>query len=161
MFCSRKRSSDGLARLSDIEHFYKKKRQTKEERLADVAAGREDSDYKFGRPKKNVSNFTVETVSIIIIDKEIQSTFCRDHTSAVPTSKTRRRRCLRWYVTRCAGRTVNDRSETSRSHFATILCVNPDVSHSKWWNSFFFLNLVLFFSLLLYFLFHSDLLLIF
>nr|pir hypothetical protein Y39B6B.a [imported] - Caenorhabditis elegans [Caenorhabditis elegans] len=49
-----KRSSDGLARLSDIEHFYKKKRQSKEERMADVMAGRADEDYKFGRPKKNV-----------------------------------------------------------------------------------------------------------
>ncbi|UMM38214.1 hypothetical protein L5515_009725 [Caenorhabditis briggsae] len=48
-----KRSTDGLARLSDIEHFYKKKRQTKEERMADIAAGRADEDYKFGRPKKN------------------------------------------------------------------------------------------------------------
>uniref|UniRef100_A0A8R1HVC8 Protein SDA1 n=2 Tax=Caenorhabditis japonica TaxID=281687 RepID=A0A8R1HVC8_CAEJA len=48
-----KRSTDGLARLSDIEHFYKKKRQSKEERMADVAAGREGEDYKFGRPKKN------------------------------------------------------------------------------------------------------------
>lgn len=48
-----KRSSDGLARLSDIEHFYKKKRQSKEERMADVMAGRADEDYKFGRPKKN------------------------------------------------------------------------------------------------------------
>ncbi|CAL2047608.1 unnamed protein product [Caenorhabditis brenneri] len=48
-----KRSSDGLARLSDIEHFYKKKRQTKEERMADIKEGRADEDYKFGRPKKN------------------------------------------------------------------------------------------------------------
>ncbi|EFO94057.1 CRE-PRO-3 protein [Caenorhabditis remanei] len=48
-----KRSTDGLARLSDIEHFYKKKRQTKEERMADITAGRADEDYKFGRPKKN------------------------------------------------------------------------------------------------------------
>ncbi|CAB3396965.1 unnamed protein product [Caenorhabditis bovis] len=48
-----KKSSDGLAKLSDIEQFHKKKRQTKEERMADIAAGRADEDYKFGRPKKN------------------------------------------------------------------------------------------------------------
>ncbi|KAK6758992.1 hypothetical protein RB195_016299 [Necator americanus] len=48
----RRGDGDGLPRLKDIEQFHKKRKQTKEERLADVREGR-DEDVKFGRPKKN------------------------------------------------------------------------------------------------------------
>lgn len=43
---------DGLPRLKDIEKFHKKRKQTKEERLADIKEGK-DEDQKFGRPKKS------------------------------------------------------------------------------------------------------------
>ncbi|PAV66211.1 hypothetical protein WR25_11757 isoform A [Diploscapter pachys] len=45
-------TGDGLPRLRDIEQFYKKKKQTKAERMADIMAGR-DEDKQFGKPKKN------------------------------------------------------------------------------------------------------------
>uniref|UniRef100_A0A0K0DFI3 Protein SDA1 n=1 Tax=Angiostrongylus cantonensis TaxID=6313 RepID=A0A0K0DFI3_ANGCA len=48
----RRNDGDGLPRLKDIEQFHKKKKQTKEERLADIKEGR-DENQKFGRPKKN------------------------------------------------------------------------------------------------------------
>ncbi|KJH53761.1 NUC130/3NT domain protein [Dictyocaulus viviparus] len=48
----RRDDGDGLPRLKDIEHFHKKKKQTKEERLANIKEGR-DENHKFGRPKKN------------------------------------------------------------------------------------------------------------
>ncbi|CAJ0588580.1 unnamed protein product [Cylicocyclus nassatus] len=47
----RRDGGDGLPRLSDIEQFHKKRKQTKEERLADIKEGRSD-EQKFGRPKK-------------------------------------------------------------------------------------------------------------
>ncbi|EPB77997.1 NUC130/3NT domain protein [Ancylostoma ceylanicum] len=48
----RRGDGDGLPRLKDIEQFHKKRKQTKEERMADIKDGR-DEDQKFGRPKKN------------------------------------------------------------------------------------------------------------
>ncbi|VDM58441.1 unnamed protein product [Angiostrongylus costaricensis] len=48
----RRNDGDGLPRLKDIEQFHKKKKQTKEERLAGIKEGR-DENQKFGRPKKN------------------------------------------------------------------------------------------------------------
>ncbi|KIH46565.1 NUC130/3NT domain protein [Ancylostoma duodenale] len=48
----RRGDGDGLPRLKDIEQFHKKRKQTKEERMADIKEGR-DEDQKFGRPKKN------------------------------------------------------------------------------------------------------------
>ncbi|KAJ1367734.1 delta 1-pyrroline-5-carboxylate reductase [Parelaphostrongylus tenuis] len=48
----RRGDGDGLPRLKDIEQFHKKKKQTKEERLAGIREGR-DENHKFGRPKKS------------------------------------------------------------------------------------------------------------
>jgi protein SDA1 len=49
---ARREEGDGLPRLNDIEHFHKKfHRQTKEERKAQVEAGREGRE-DFGKPKK-------------------------------------------------------------------------------------------------------------
>nr|CDJ94908.1 unnamed protein product [Haemonchus contortus] len=47
----RRGDGDGLPRLKDIEQFHKKRKQTKEERLADIKEGH-DENQKFGRPKK-------------------------------------------------------------------------------------------------------------
>uniref|UniRef100_A0A0M3IKB9 Protein SDA1 n=1 Tax=Ascaris lumbricoides TaxID=6252 RepID=A0A0M3IKB9_ASCLU len=49
---ARREEGDGLPRLKDIEQFHKKiYRQSKEERIASVEAGRESRE-QFGRPKK-------------------------------------------------------------------------------------------------------------
>lgn len=45
-------TGDGLPRLKDIEHFAKKRKQTKEERMADIREGR-DEEKQYGKPKKN------------------------------------------------------------------------------------------------------------
>lgn len=56
---ARREQGDGLARLNDIEHFSKKiRRQTKEERLAQVKEGREGRD-EFGKPKKRVCSHSL------------------------------------------------------------------------------------------------------
>ncbi|VDO23688.1 unnamed protein product [Haemonchus placei] len=47
----RRGDGDGLPRLKDIEQFHKKRKQTKEERLANIKEGH-DENQKFGRPKK-------------------------------------------------------------------------------------------------------------
>ncbi|KAK6046989.1 SDA1 protein [Cooperia oncophora] len=47
----RRGDGDGLPRLKDIEQFHKKRKQTKEERMADIKEGH-DENQKFGRPKK-------------------------------------------------------------------------------------------------------------
>ncbi|VDM71025.1 unnamed protein product, partial [Strongylus vulgaris] len=59
----RRDGGDGLPRLSDIEQFHKKRKQTKEERLADIKEGRSE-DHKFGRPKKSVSLFSHSAAQI-------------------------------------------------------------------------------------------------
>lgn len=43
---------DGLQRLNDIVHFYKKLKTSKEEKVAQAEEGREDRDF-FKKPKKN------------------------------------------------------------------------------------------------------------
>uniref|UniRef100_A0A914BXX8 Protein SDA1 n=1 Tax=Acrobeloides nanus TaxID=290746 RepID=A0A914BXX8_9BILA len=49
---ARREEGDGLAKLNDIMHFHKKiRRQTKEERMAEVQKGREDRE-EYGKPKK-------------------------------------------------------------------------------------------------------------
>lgn len=49
----RRGAGDGLPRLKDIEHFHKKKKQSKAERLESVKEGR-DEEREFGKPKKTV-----------------------------------------------------------------------------------------------------------
>ncbi|WKY09610.1 hypothetical protein Q1695_002178 [Nippostrongylus brasiliensis] len=51
----RRGDGDGLPRLKDIEQFHKKRKQSKEERLADIKEGH-DENQKFGRPKKTGSH---------------------------------------------------------------------------------------------------------
>lgn len=43
---------DGLPRLKNIEHFSKKRKQTKEERMEQVRSGREDRATTYAKPKK-------------------------------------------------------------------------------------------------------------
>ncbi|CAK5108220.1 unnamed protein product [Meloidogyne enterolobii] len=43
---------DGLPRLKNIEHFSKKRKQTKEERMEQVRLGREDRATTYAKPKK-------------------------------------------------------------------------------------------------------------
>ncbi|TKR70367.1 hypothetical protein L596_022404 [Steinernema carpocapsae] len=48
-------TGDGLPRLNDIEHFHKRKRMTKEDRLATVMEGREGRE-DFNKPKAKAQN---------------------------------------------------------------------------------------------------------